>query len=226
MWRLVYGRRSGGSGVSFRREAAGQEETSHQSDKYCFASRGDFHASEARQFQFALSSLPRGACWSKLNKHRGRHGRRYSITASNKWPRRSHGSSRYPRNRESISWRPKGCEYLHHCAVVRVMRGQGPCKILADFPEIRNFLQIEQLGHPARISAISHGPFVCSQDFAPRRTKSVRLRFHYAESSVVGEFKNGLLTDRRNDRGISAYANLLFRSHHLFGGIFVSAKPA
>ena len=73
------------------------------------------------------------------------------------------------------------------------MRGQGSCKILADFAEIRNFLQIEQLGHPTRISAISDGPFVCSQDFAPRRAKSVRLRFHYAESSVVGEFKNGLL---------------------------------
>src|SRR5437764_5703907 len=70
MWRLVFRRRSGGSGVFlFRREAAGQEETSRQNNKCRFASRGKLHVLEARQFQLALSSLlSRCACWSKLSK--------------------------------------------------------------------------------------------------------------------------------------------------------------
>src|SRR5205807_10241925 len=71
MWRLIFRCRSGGSGIFlFRRKiAAGQKETSRQNSKCRFASRGNAHAPETRQFQLALSSLLSWrASWTKLSK--------------------------------------------------------------------------------------------------------------------------------------------------------------
>src|SRR2546423_9510131 len=60
MWRLVFRRRSGGSGVFFfRREAAGQKETSRQSDKCRFTSRGNFHGKTLANSPSRCQALPR-----------------------------------------------------------------------------------------------------------------------------------------------------------------------